>query len=347
MPINRVKEAIEDIKKGKMVIMMDDEDRENEGDLVYASTFSTPDMVNFCASEAKGLICVSISKEIANKLELNPMVSNNSSQHETAFTVSVDAKEATTGISTYERDMTIKILANPLANANELVKPGHIFPLIAKDGGVLERTGHTEGSVDLCKMAGLAPSAVICEIMKEDGTMARKPDLEVFAQQHDMKIVYISDLIEYRLKYETLVKSIEEEMSQFLGVITKKYIFEDHLKNRHIVYSFGEISDTTNVKFHSIDSDINTIQNSSKFNSLLSSIKYLKDNSGLLIFLDNQNNHEESHFKDFGIGAGILKELKVSNIKLLSQSSKSHDFAGISGFGLNIVEEVKLDTFHI
>lgn len=342
MPISRVLKAIEEIKKGKMVIMMDDEDRENEGDLVYASTFSTPQMVNFCASEAKGLICVSVSKEIATKLELNPMVSQNSSQHETAFTVSVDAKEATTGISAHERDMTIKILANPLAQPSELVRPGHIFPLIAKDGGVLERTGHTEGSVDLCKLAGLAPSAVICEIMKEDGTMARKPDLEVFAKKHDMCIVYISDLIEYRLRYETLIKHKTEDEDEFFGEKVKKHTFTDHLNNTHTLYQFGEISDTSYVKFHTIQKDIFTFQNHNKISSLLSAIKFLKDNSGVLVFLDNQS--QSNNVRDFGIGAGILKEMGITNIKLLSQSSK-HDFAGISGFGLNIIQEVKTEEF--
>jgi 3,4-dihydroxy 2-butanone 4-phosphate synthase/GTP cyclohydrolase II len=345
MPINRVLEAIEEIKKGKMVIMMDDEDRENEGDLVYASTFSTPEMVNFCASEAKGLICVSVSKEIAGKLELNPMVSSNTSQHETAFTVSVDATAATTGISAHERDMTIKILANPLAKPAELVKPGHIFPLIAKDGGVLQRTGHTEGSIDLCKLAGLAPCAVICEIMKEDGTMARKPDLEVFAKEHDMKIVYISDLIEYRLKHETLITSKTVENSSFLDIDVKKYKFTDHMQNTHTAYLFGELSESMNIKFHPIQKDIETIESNSKFNSLLSSIKYLKENSGLLVFLDNQDT-EDSHIREYGIGAGILKELNISKINLLTQSTK-HDFKALNGFDLNIEKEITLEKFEI
>jgi 3,4-dihydroxy 2-butanone 4-phosphate synthase/GTP cyclohydrolase II len=345
MPINRVLEAIEEIKKGKMVIMMDDEDRENEGDIVYASTFSTPDMVNFCASEAKGLICVSVSKDIANKLELSPMVSSNTAQYETAFTVSVDATKATTGISAYERDMTIKILANPLAHASELVKPGHIFPLIAKDGGVLQRTGHTEGSVDLCKLAGLAPCAVICEIMKADGTMARKPDLELFAKEHDMKIVYISDLIEYRLRHETLINSTVSEKDTFMDIDVTKYTFVDHTENTHTAYLFGELSQSMSIKFHPIQKDLTTMQNSTKFNSLLSSIKYLKDNGGLLVFLDNQN-VEASHIREFGIGASILKELDIKEIKLLTQSS-GHDFKGLSGFGLNITKEILLDRYDI
>ncbi|MBD3798094.1 MAG: 3,4-dihydroxy-2-butanone-4-phosphate synthase, partial [Campylobacterales bacterium] len=183
-PIERVLKAIEEIKKGKMVIMCDDEDRENEGDLVYAAAFSTPEHVNFMAKEARGLICVALSKQNAQRLELSPMVSSNTSSYETAFTVSVDAVSASTGISAKERDDTIKILANPISRPQELVRPGHIFPLIAKDGGTLVRTGHTEGSVDLCRLAGLSEAGVICEIIKEDGEMARRDDLDIFAQKH-------------------------------------------------------------------------------------------------------------------------------------------------------------------
>ena len=197
--INRVNQAIEDIKQGKMVVMVDDEDRENEGDLVYAATFSTDKKVNFMASFAKGLICVAISKQIASRLHLEPMVKKNDSSYETAFTVSVDAKTSKTGISAAERDITIKILADQTSKPSQLVRPGHIFPLIAKKGGVLARIGHTEGSVDLCHLAGLAESAVICEIMKEDGTMARRPDLDIFCTKYGLNIVFISDIIEYRM----------------------------------------------------------------------------------------------------------------------------------------------------
>ena len=211
MPIKRVQEAIKEIKKGNMIIMIDDEDRENEGDLVYASMFSTAQKVNFMATHAKGLICVALSSDIAKQLNLAPMVKNNNSSYETAFTVSVDAKEALTGISASERDMTIRLLSDPLTKPTDLVRPGHIFPLIAKDGGTLIRTGHTEGSVDICKLAGLTQSSVICEIMKEDGSMARRLDLEKFAQKHKLKSVYISDLVEYRLRNESLVQEISEE----------------------------------------------------------------------------------------------------------------------------------------
>jgi 3,4-dihydroxy 2-butanone 4-phosphate synthase/GTP cyclohydrolase II len=256
MSIQRVLTAIEEIKKGNMVIMLDDEDRENEGDLVYASALSTPDKVNFMASYAKGLICTTIDNKIASRLKLTPMVNSNNSNHETAFTISVDAASATTGISTKERDDTIKIIANPISKSKELVAPGHIFPLIAKDGGVLERTGHTEGSFDLCTLAGISGGAVICEIMKDDGTMARRDDLDIFAKKHNMHMVFISDLVEYRLANESLINLESNEKIEFFGVELEKFIFKDHLNLKHTVIKFGDIKSTTNIKFHSPMKDL-------------------------------------------------------------------------------------------
>jgi 3,4-dihydroxy 2-butanone 4-phosphate synthase/GTP cyclohydrolase II len=335
-PIERVKAAIEEIKKGNMVIMMDDEDRENEGDLVYASTFSTPAHVNFMATHAKGLICVAISKDIASRLELNPMVSSNTSMHETAFTVSVDAAEAITGISASERDMTIKILANPLSRPSELVKPGHIFPLIAKEGGTLIRTGHTEGSVDLCRLAGLAESSVICEIMKDDGTMARRDDLEEFSKKHNQKIVYISDIVEYRLANESLIKSTREEESEFFGVKVKKHSFVDHEGIEHTAIVFHGVGETANVKVHNIIPDIVLLSNSSKYEQLIDSINYLKLNSGALVFI-NKPDYQHTSMKEYGIGAQILKSLGIKHMRLLT-NMKHTDFIGLSGFGLEVAE---------
>ena len=336
--IQRVKDAIEEIKKGKMVIMMDDEDRENEGDLVYASTFSTPEHVNFMATHAKGLICVAISNDIAARLDLNPMVSSNTSMHETAFTVSVDATEAVTGISAAERDMTIKILANPLSRPAELVKPGHIFPLIAKDGGTLIRTGHTEGSVDLCRLAGLAESSVICEIMKDDGTMARRDDLEIFAKKHDQKIVYISDLVEYRLANESLIKDNNEEDAEFFGTKVKKHTFTDHENIEHTAIVFHGVGKTANVKVHNIVSDLELLSNSDKYEQLIDAINYLKQNSGTLVFI-NQPNHHNVAMKEYGIGAQILKSLGIEKMHLLTKAFKT-DFVGLSGFGLEVAEVI-------
>jgi len=340
-PIDRVLQAIEEIKKGNMVIMIDDEDRENEGDLVYASAFSTPKHVNFMATHARGLICVALSSSIATRLELNPMVSSNTSSYETAFTVSVDAKDALTGISASERDDTIKILANPISHADELVKPGHIFPLIAKDGGTLVRTGHTEGSVDLCRLAGLSESSVICEIIKEDGTMARRDDLDIFGDEHNLKTVFISDIVEYRLANERLVKEISEEAIEFFGVKVKKYLYADHDKIQHTAIVFHSAGSIANVRVHNVISDIELLLNQNKYNNLVNSIEYLKQNSGVLIFINKPTHHDNASMKEYGIGAQILKNLGVSKMNLLS-SAKTTDFVGLSGFGLEVNEIINI-----
>lgn len=340
MPIQRVKEAIAEIKKGNMIIMIDDEDRENEGDIVYAATFSTPQKVNFCATHAKGLICVSVSKEIANKLKLNPMVQNNDSSYETAFTVSVDAKTALTGISAKERDDTIQLLASATSQANDLVRPGHIFPLIAKDGGTLARTGHTEGSVDICRMAGINKAAVICEIMKEDGTMARRDDLDIFAQKHDMKIVYISDLVEYRLENESLIKTIAESNTTFAEHEARRVDFLDHNENHHVAFIFNQDDKPLqNVRFHKIGTDLELFTKN-RYKSLQKSIEILDKEGGVLVFLE-ESTYSNPYMKEYGIGAQILNRLGLTKIKLLV-NQKGTEFVGISGFGLEVIDEIEL-----
>ncbi len=340
MPNNRVERAIEDIKQGKMVLMVDDEDRENEGDLVYAATFSTPQKVNFMASHAKGLICVSLTKKVSDRLNLMPMVTNNDSQHETAFTVSVDAKDCTTGISAYERDMTIKVLAKGESKASDLVRPGHIFPLIAKKGGTLVRTGHTEGSVDLCRLAGLNSVAVICEVMKDDGTMARRADLDQFCKEFDISMVYISDIVEYRMKHESLVREISSSKVLFLGTETRRIDMVDHEGNHHTIYEFGEPTETTAVKFHNIMWDDELFADKAKFDGMMKAVEYLKKNGGVLIFIGNENSFSKE-IREYGVGAQILNKLGIKNIKLIS-SLKGSDFIGLGGFGLSIVENIEL-----
>lgn len=338
--IQRVKTAIEEVKRGRMVVMMDDEDRENEGDLVYAATFSTPEMVNFMAKEARGLICTPILKEMAKALDLMPMVSNNVSNHETAFTVSIDATTAETGISAVERDDCISKLANPQTLSSDFVRPGHIFPLIAKDGGVLVRTGHTEGSVDLCKLAGLAPVAVICEVIKDDGTMARMGDLEIFAQKHGLHIVYISDLVEYRLANEKLVTRISEEETEFQGIKVTMLTYEDHLARKHTAIQFYGSHETANVKFHNIGTDIDLILDSRRFDALNNAMEYLKLNGGVLVFLDTKTISKEQA-REFGVGAQILKDLGIRNINLLTSNTET-EFVGLGGFGLDVVEKIEI-----
>ncbi len=340
-PIERVLQAIEDIKKGKMVIMVDDEERENEGDLVYAAAFSTPTHVNFMATHARGLICVALSKSIANRLDLNPMVSSNTSSYETAFTVSVDAKDALTGISAKERNDTISILANPISKPNELVKPGHIFPLIAKEGGTLVRTGHTEGSVDLCRLAGLSEAGVICEIIKDNGEMARRDDLDIFAKKHDLHTIFISDIVEYRLANERLIREIGVEEIEFFGVKVNRHTFQDHDGIKHTAILFYNAGELTNVRVHNVIPDYELLLNQNKYINLINSIEYLKQNSGLLVFINKTNHQDNAAMKEFGIGAQIIKSFGVSKMNLLT-SMKKTDFVGLGGFGLGINEIINI-----
>ena len=340
-PIERVLQAIEDIKKGKMVIMVDDEDRENEGDLVYAAAFSTPAHVNFMATNARGLICVALSQSIADRLDLNPMVSSNTSSYETAFTVSVDAKDALTGISAKERDDTIKILANPISRSDELVKPGHIFPLIAKEGGTLVRTGHTEGSVDLCRLAGLSEAGVICEIMKDNGEMARRDDLDLFAKKHELHTVFISDIVEYRLTNERLVKEINTEEIEFFGVKVQRYTFQDHDGIKHTAILFYNAGEIANVRVHNVIPDCELLLQQDKYNNLMNSIEYLKKNSGLLVFINKTHHQDNAAMKEFGIGAQIIKSFGISKMNLIT-SMKKTDFVGLSGFGLEVNEIIDI-----
>src|SRR5512136_2110983 len=209
MPVARIEDAIEDIRKGKMVILVDDEDRENEGDLTMAAAKVTPEAINFMAMHGRGLICLSLTPERVEHLQLPMMTTDNTSSFGTGFTISIEAKKGvTTGISAADRAITIRTAIAEDAKADDLARPGHVFPLRAREGGVLVRTGQTEGSVDLCRIAGLRPGAVICEVMNDDGTMARRPQLEVFAREHGLRICTIADIIAYRIKNETLVREV-------------------------------------------------------------------------------------------------------------------------------------------
>lgn len=344
MQLKRVEEAILAIQKGEMIIIMDDEGRENEGDIVYAGEFSTPQKVNFLITEARGVLCVSLTSELAKRLDFPLMVDKNSSNHETAFTVSVDAKRAKTGVSAFERDLTIKLICNDNSTPNDFAKPGHIFPLIAKNGGVLVRTGHTEASVDICTLAGVKPVAVICELMKNDGTMANNNDNFVleFAKKHNLKILYVSDLVYYKFQYEVLISKISEENVRFFGISCIKHSFIDHIDSKHIVYEFPKKSnDVVGVKFHSFNNALYLLEND-EFEILQKSIDFLKNNGGFLVCLSGDNsgvkNLSESS-KVVGIGAQILKSLKVSEFSLLS-TRKNHQYIALNGFGLVIKDEI-------
>jgi 3,4-dihydroxy 2-butanone 4-phosphate synthase/GTP cyclohydrolase II len=334
--IERVKIGIETLKRGGIVVLIDEEDRENEGDLVYAGVFSTPEKVNFLAKEGRGLICTALTPQIAHKLQLDLMVSENSSTYETAFTISVDAKECTTGISAFERDLTIRRLSDPTAKPDWFKKPGHIFPLIAKEGGVLVRTGHTEGSVDLCKLAGLYPVAVICEIMNPDGTMARREDLQRFARQHNLPVLYISDIVQYRLQFESLIEEIGREKVEIDGVRFEKVLFKDHLGREHTAL-INALHSTTNLKIFRVMSNVDFLLNPHFYRQYQKALEYIKFNSGIILFL----NTPKGDGKELGIGSQILKKLGVEKIKLLD--TPSDHLHGLGGFGLEIVGSERLE----
>ena len=396
MQLKRVEDAINAIKNGEMIIIMDDEGRENEGDIVYAGEFSSPQKVNFLVTEARGVLCVSLTDKLAKKLDFPLMVDKNSSNHETAFTVSVDAKRAKTGVSAFERDMTIKLICDDNSRPSDFAKPGHIFPLIAKKGGVLVRTGHTEASVDICKLAGLKPIAVICELMKKDGTMASNNDNFVmdFATQHGLKVLYVSDLVHYKFQYEVLVENAGAKKTRFFGAECERIDFIDHLDSRHIVYKFsgdnlckskdspslaegdkgggcntkknsgakiinsesthplapsareGEIKCVNYapfVRFHSFNNTLQLLENN-EFETLNKSVAFLRENGGFLVCLNNANNEMSAKnasevSKVVGIGAQILKSLKISDFTLLS-TRKNHQYIALNGFGLTIKSEV-------
>ncbi|MDR2099928.1 MAG: bifunctional 3,4-dihydroxy-2-butanone 4-phosphate synthase/GTP cyclohydrolase II [Campylobacteraceae bacterium] len=336
MAEERIKTAIDDIKNGKMVVIVDDEDRENEGDVVYAAQFSTVEKVNFMITHAKGLVCMSITEDTAKRLKLTPMVTNNNSAHETAFTISVDAKTVKTGVSAIERDITIKTINDSQSSYEDLVRPGHIFPLIAKKGGVLVRTGHTEGSIDLCRLAGVGESAIICEVVKDDGDMARRDDLEIFCKKHGLNMVSIAELVSYRLKYESLVYEISRTDTQFMGMHVKKVEFKDHLENIHTAFIFGKITTGAAVKFHHILNDMELLSSEKVYDSLIKSIEYLKKNGGVLVFLGIAKG---DNMKERGIGAQILNALQIREITLLSKHG-STVFSALCGFDLDISKEI-------
>lgn len=337
MAFEKVKQAIQDIKSGKMIVMVDDEDRENEGDIVFAASFSSAEKVNFAITHAKGVLCLAMDEANAKRLDLPLMVRNNTSSHETAFTITIDAKDATTGVSAPERDLTIRLAAQNTSKPDDFVRPGHIFPLIAKKGGVLVRTGHTEGSVDLCELAGVTPMAAICEIVKEDGSMARRDYLEEFCERFGLNMVSVSDIVGYRLLNESLVDIGEPQAATLAGLPTNRYRVSDHENRVHEVYVFGNISAKSMVKFHKSSKDFEFLS-SAKYMEFMSHLDLLYKNGGVFVFLDTCSNSAEL-IKDYGIGAQILKKLGVKEIELLS-SSKNREFVGISGFGLDVVSYI-------
>ena len=371
--LHTIESAIEDIRNGKMVIVVDDEDRENEGDFIIAARHTTPEVINFMSKEGRGLICAAITDERCNELKLEPMVSSNTSLHETAFTISVDltGPGTGTGISAQDRAKTVQALINKDTKPEDLARPGHIFPLRAKPGGVLRRSGHTEATIDLARLAGCEPAGVLVEIMNEDGTMARLPQLELISEKFDLKIVSIKDLIEYRLKIDSLIEEIVRvDMPTAYGHFKLIAFREKETKQEHLALIKGtwENDEPVLVRVHSscFTGDILGSLRCDCGDQLHSAMQMVeKEGKGVVLYMNQEGRgiglfnklkayklQEEGldtveanlHLglpmdaRDYGVGAQILRTLNVSKLKLISNNPKKR--AGLLGYGLEIVETV-------
>ena len=357
--LDKIEDAIESIKNGEIIIVVDDENRENEGDFITAAETIDSEKINFMAKNGRGLICVPMSEKLCSNLNLEKMVPNNTDPLETAFTVSVDLKGngVTSGISALDRAKTVKALVNENTKPDDLQKPGHVFPLIAKDGGVLRRTGHTEAAIDFARLAGLKSAGVIVEIMNDDGTMSRLPELMDVAHRFNLKIVSIEDLVAYRMKNDSLISKIfDENVNIQFGNYRLRGYKQTNNDQIHLALSLGEFSKTdlvlTRINSSVIDNDITKIlsgTNEKKYDKIFEKIN--KQGKGAIIFINqnqspddilkklksfsNKSDIPKIDFKDFGIGAQILQDLGISKINLLSNSKQIHR-VGLSGYGLSI-----------
>jgi 3,4-dihydroxy 2-butanone 4-phosphate synthase / GTP cyclohydrolase II len=370
MGTDSIEAAVQEIRDGKMVIVVDEEDRENEGDLTMAAEKVTPEAINFMAKYGRGLICLPMTAERLEELKIPPMVAENESRLGTAFCVSIEARRnVSTGISAADRAITILTAIDSRTRPEDLVRPGHVFPLKARRGGVLERAGQTEAAVDLARIAGLVPAGVICEIMNEDGTMARLPQLREFAAQHDLRIISVVDLIKFRLNHEKLVRRIDvAEFHSAFGDF-QLVIYEDEVdRNQHLVFVKGSVEGgepvLVRVQAESVLSDVFQGSHSSAGSELQTSLRLIEQASrGVVVYLTfNSQNWKKAlqqelrccrgeqslafqsaeDFRDYGIGAQILSDLGLSQIRLLTNHPKK--MVGLEGFGLNVVEHIPIEA---
>ena len=350
--LSPISEIIKDLSKGKMVVIVDDENRENEGDLIFCASHVSAEKINFMAKYARGLICLALDKSRFKKLNLKLMTDQNQSRHRTAFTVSIEAKKGvTTGISARDRAETIRVAVSQNSTSRDLVSPGHIFPLLSSDGGVLERAGHTEAAVDLSRLSigEKSPYGVICEIMNDDGSMARMKDLIKFCNKHKLKMSSIKDLIEYKLQKDKFVKCIKTDDVNLLNTKFKMYVYKNLIdRTEHLAFVKGEIGVNKNilVRMHSLNIFSDILSNkSSDLNKSISIIS--KSTSGVLVIIRNpkkeltkkvsvmrNKSNKEKILKEYGVGAQILIDLGVKKIILLTRSRKN--IVGIDGFGLEV-----------
>ncbi len=354
--ISSIEEIIEDAQNGRMFILVDHEDRENEGDLVIPAQWATPDAINFMATHGRGLICLSMTGARIEDLGLQLMSTNNSSRHETAFTISIEAREGvTTGISAADRARTVQVAIDASKGAADIATPGHVFPLRARDGGVLVRAGHTEAAVDISRLAGLNPSGVICEIMNEDGSMARLPDLIAFAQRHNLKIGTISDLISYRRRHDNLVKVRQEDtiQSEFGGEWTLRIYTDETQGAEHIVLIKGDVTtpEPVLVRMHAMDPLLDVVGTgpegrAGEFGDAMKLIA--EEGRGVLVLLRDltmklalADEVSPQTLRQYGLGAQILSSVGVSEMVLLTNSPKPK-VVGLDAYGLSIVGTRKI-----
>ncbi len=354
--ISSVEEIIEDARNGRMFVLIDHEDRENEGDLVIPAQMATPDAINFMATHGRGLICLALTSERVDQLGLELMSTNNSSRHETAFTISIEAREGvTTGISAHDRARTIAVAIDASKGPSDLATPGHVFPLRARSGGVLVRAGHTEAAVDIARLAGLNSSGVICEIMNEDGTMARLPELIGFAQRHGLKIGTISDLIAYRRRNDNLVRSGEltKILSEFGGEWDMRVYEDETHGDQHIVLSKGDLTGDTPVlvRMHAMDPMLDIIGvgprgRADEFGAAMEIVA--KEGRGVVVLLrdtamkiENTDNVSPRTLRQYGLGAQILSSLGLSKLELLT-NSPTPKVVGLEAYGLEITSTRKI-----